>query len=283
MYSTCSKNISQNFKAIKHPIFRTKVNGYQFNIQETLQISCILNIFTQPNNFENMNKVFFQFILALILPITTWAQEKTFEFSDELCLYNATYDSKLYTENQLADTYKLVQGYYSLYTNDKNLIDDIFASTVKEIKGLDLVKSSYFEVLRKSFLTYLEETYKIKKAEFAAKNGNKDALLKHYQQNPTVKYYSQALVNGGDELIKAYEHLTKEQMKQNAAPEVLWKEYLNNIASSDAQQRAFDQVLNYGWWNTVNHQLPHVNIDGTQFEAYKKLFIRIDTVDCEEP
>lgn len=230
-----------------------------------------------------MCKFTFPFIIALLISHLSWAQEKSHEFSDELCLYKGTYDSTLYTETQLVDTYKLVQGYFSLYTDDEQQIDEIYQSMIEELKNLDLVKSDYFNNLRKSYLKYLQETYKVKKVEFAAKNGNAKALKKYYQKNPTVKYYSEALIKGGDELMKAYEHLTKEQMKNNAAPEVLWNEYLRHSKSADAHQYAFKRVLTYGWWNAINNHLPHVIVDGTQFEEYKKLFIKIDTEDCDEP
>ena len=106
--------------------------------------------------------------------------------------------------------------------------------------------------------------------------------------NETVKLYSQALYKGGDELLKAYEYLTKEQMKNNGSPERIWNEYVNNSKSKQAQELAFKRVLTYGWWNAVNHQLPHVNFDGSQncsvkwkpsiVMKYSKTFINLNVL-----
>lgn len=231
-----------------------------------------------------MSRIVYIIILfvSCVLPLRSWAQEMTFEFEDELCKYIATYDSNKYTEEQLFDTYKLVQGYYNLYTNDEEQLEDNYAIIKKELADLQLVITPYFKTLRDSVLHFLELTYKVKKAEFAARKGNKEDLLKFYTEDANVKMYAESLNKGGEELIKAYEYLTKQQMKSNGSPERLWSEYLKNIKSSNAQYLAFDYVLTYGWWNAVNNQLPHVNNDGTQFVQFKNLFIKVETVDCDE-
>ena len=231
-----------------------------------------------------MSKLFFQFLVGLLL-IFSWqvnAQEKSFLFEDELCRYEAFYDSTKYSEKQLNDTFKLTQGYFNIYTEDEQQLDDTYKLSKKEILGFQIVKNPYFNTLRDSIVQFLDWTYRIKKIEFAARKGKTKDLLKYFQKNSTVKLYSEALHKGGDDLMEAYEHLTKEQMKNNAAPEVLWNEYVKNSKSGQAQQLAFEQVLSYGWWNAVNHELPHINMDGSQMEEFQKLFSRVKTIDCDE-
>lgn len=214
--------------------------------------------------------------------VSVSAQEKIFKFNDELCVYEGVFDSSSVTEKQLSDTYKLVQGYYDIYTDQEHELEDTYQNTRTELLNLKIANSTYFKKLRDSLVNFLDLTYKVKKAEFAAKNGNKDFLLHLYQKNPIVKFYSEALFKGGKDLFVAYEYLTKEQMKNNADPERLWEEYITNIKSDQADELAFNRVLTYGWWNAVNHQLPHVNNDGTQFKEFLKLFLEVTTIDCDE-
>ncbi|WP_159635923.1 hypothetical protein [Sphingobacterium composti Ten et al. 2007 non Yoo et al. 2007] len=230
-------------------------------------------------------KIFITIFTTYILfsmSFVTNAQESIFEFEDELCQYRATYDSKLYTDIQLRDTYKLVQGYYNIYTDDELQLDDTYQIIKDEFTNFNIVKTNYFKTLKDSIGNFLAKTYEAKKIEFAARKGNTAILLNHYQYNPIIKYYSQALHKGGETLIQAYEKLIKERMELNSEPERVWNEFLKNSKSPNAQQLAFDYVMSFGWWNTVNHQLPHVNFDGRQFEEFKKLFIKVETLDCEE-
>ena len=231
-----------------------------------------------------MNTSFYKvlFLFVTFLPLSNTAQEVFFDFEDEICQYRGTYDSKLYTEEQLRNTYKLAQGFYDIYTNDEVQLDETYQLIQDDFVHLSIVESKYFSLLKDSILNYLSHTYKAKKIEFAARKGNTEMLLNAYQDNPTIKYYSQALYKGGETLIQAYEKLTKERMKLNAEPERIWNEFLKNSKSPKAQELAFDYVLSYGWWNTVNHDLPHLNIDGTQFEEFKKLFSKVETIDCAE-
>ena len=231
-----------------------------------------------------MNKLFSTCVIIFLMCLYANAQgqDRTFNFEDELCSYKGYFNAGIYTEEQLRDTYKLVQGYYSIYSEDEQQLDDNYKNTKHELINLNIVKNPYFHALKDSILKFIELTYQIKKVEFNAINGHKKDLLQHYQHDETVKLYSEALFKGGDDLMKAYAHLTKEQMKNNGSPERIWNEYTANSKSNQAQQIAFKRVLTYGWWNAVNNLLPHINFDGTQFQAFQKLFIKVETLDCEE-
>jgi hypothetical protein len=233
--------------------------------------------------FHFMNQLIIKIstFILLVLSLQAHAQEP-FKFEDELCQYEGIFDTTLYTTNQLADTYKLVRGEYGLYTNDEEQLHEDYKNAKEEINSLDIVNIKYFQSLKDSLLTFLDATYQIKNVEFQARKGETKTLLKYYQNNPTVKLYAESLYSGGEKLLKAYEHLTKEQMKNNGSPEILWEEYLKNSKSAQAQEIAFERVLSYGWWNAVNNLLPHINNDGTQFEEFVKLFTEVKTIDCDE-
>ena len=231
-----------------------------------------------------MDKFIFHlaFAIGFLIPVMGWSQENIFHFEDELCQYQGKFEVNKYTEQQLQDTYKLVVGYFNIYTDQELDLDENYKSTRTDVENLKIVKVRYFEKLKDSLLNFLDLTYKVKKAEFAARNGDMSALITLYQNNSLVKYYSHALFNGGEELLKAYEYLVKNQMKNNSLPDRLWSEYQANIKSDNAQSLAFDKVITYGWWNNVNNELPHINYDGTQFKQFIALFTLVETIDCDE-
>ena len=110
-----------------------------------------------------------------------------------------------------------------------------------------------------------------------------EGLSRYYMADPLVKSYAAALQNGGEQLFEAYADLTKKQMKNNGAPERLWRRYEANMAQANKAELAFAEVLVYGWWNAVNANIAHLSHDGRQFTQFQKLFIKIDTIDCDEP
>ncbi|MFD1770998.1 hypothetical protein [Sphingobacterium suaedae] len=211
------------------------------------------------------------------------AQTKRLEFADELCTYRGIYNDKKYAEKQLLDTYRLVRG--NFYVNDDGDLDEVsnrFDSVIRSVNGLDVVPHTYFQQLRRDVLRYIREIYALKKIQKRAKE-DPCALLSAVPTNKNGRYYAQALVQNGNSLLRAYEVLVKDQMKTNGYPEYLWEAYLENLGSPNKHELAFDYVLVYGWWNNVNHAVHHINYDGSQFEQFKKLFVRVETLDCDEP
>ncbi|WP_437917782.1 hypothetical protein [Sphingobacterium sp. LRF_L2] len=223
------------------------------------------------------------FILFLMWNISLVAQIKTFVFQDGLCFYKGYYNSEKYSERQLLDTYVLFnEGHYVDDGGTKEEFIARYDSAIYRIKNLDVVQSSYFRKLKQDVVTYLERTYEFKKIEKSAKDTPED-LMKAIPKNGDAFEYAQALNKGGEHLLAAYMKLVKEQMKKNAYPEILWNNYLSNMEKSNRLDLAFDYVLVYGWWNAVNRLIEHINYDGTQFDQFTKLFVNVETLDCDEP
>lgn len=211
------------------------------------------------------------------------AQTKTWTFDDELCTYKGYYDSKKYTEKQLADTYNLFRT--SHYVHDRGTFEELTArydSAIHHVKNLQIVQTAYFQQLKRDVLRYIQETYALKKVQKKAKE-EPESLITAVKEGTHAKKYAEALHKGGDDLLKAYEHVIKEQMKNNSTPEYLWHNYETTMRRADRLDRAFDYVLVYGWWNSANQSVHHINYDGTQIEQFQKLFIKVDTLDCDEP
>src|SRR5690606_4694510 len=154
-------------------------------------------------------------ILSVLSPLSNHAQNKTFEFVSDVCSYKALYDSKKYNTEQLQNTFELVQGYFDLHSKEELELDSNYMRIGNKVNYGKYVETPFFTSLRDSVLVYIKSTYKAKKIEFNARRGKTELLLNYCQEFPKVKFYSEALHNGGEQLIQAYELLTKEQMKKN--------------------------------------------------------------------
>src|SRR5690606_13786014 len=211
------------------------------------------------------------------------AQTKSWIFNDELCTYKGYYDSKKYTEKQLSDTYTLF--FTNHYVSDYGTLEELnarFDSAIHHVETLQVVQSSYFQHLKKDVLRYLKETSDLKRAQKKAREKS-EHLIAAVKAGTWARKYAEALHKGGNDLLQAYERVVKEQMKTNNTPEYLWYNYETTMKRADRLDRAFDYVLVYRWWNSANHLVHHINYDGTQMKRFQKLFIKIDTVDCDEP
>ncbi len=211
------------------------------------------------------------------------AQTKSWTFDDELCTYKGYYDSKKYTEKQLVDTYSLFRT--SHYVPDNGTVEELharFDSVIHHVENLQIVQTSYFQHLKKDVLRYLQETAALKKVQKRAKE-EPESLIAAVREGTQARKYAEALYKGGDDLLEAYEHVIKEQMKNNSTPDYLWHNYETTMKHADRLDRAFNYVLVYGWWNSANHLVHHINYDGTQIEKFQKLFIKVETLDCDEP
>lgn len=225
----------------------------------------------------------FNILLITLLTVfysNSYAQEKIYKFSDELYNYQGVYDSKLYSENQLNNTYKLLKGYTYLNESSHKSLDSSYNELLNQYTKKEIVNNEFFKSLQDSIVQYLNLSYQIKKIRLDALNGKPDRVLEVYQDDPEVKYYSEALTSlTREDLLNAYEYLTKKQMENNSAPQALWDEYQRNIKALGSERLAFEKILNYGWYNAVNHQLPHISFDGRQEKEFRKLFKEIKTVN----
>lgn len=222
----------------------------------------------------------FILIFSVKVPL---AQTKSWTFDDDVCTYKGYYDNRKYTEKELADTYILF--HINHYVSDHGTLEELtarFDSAIHHVEKLQVVQASYFQSLKKDILRYLKETSRLKKVQKKAKEKS-EYLIDAVKAGTQAREYAEALHKGGDDLLEAYEYVVKEQMKTNSTPKYLWYNYQTAMRRSDRLARAFDYVLIYGWWNSANQLVHHINYDGTQMKQFQNLFTKVDTLDCEEP
>ena len=228
-----------------------------------------------------------KYILPLILLFSLYAsvtigQTATFEFEDLVCSYRGTYNSKVHSKRQLEDTYRLVQdNFYFSDEGDLDTLEARYLATMKCLDSLQIVDDSYFRLVKDSIQVYLAQTFSLKRAQKLAKVDPSLLISTVAEGSPAFKY-AMALVQGGDSLLVAYQKLIKDQMENNAVPDYLLEEYQAVMKRADREDIAFDKVLIYGWWNSANDQVDHVTDRRLMFQNYLKLFLKVNTIGCDE-
>lgn len=212
-----------------------------------------------------------------------FAQSNIFEFSDDLCSYRGYYNAQQYSARQLRDSYALFQTGH--YIDDSGTAEELkmrYDSAIKTLNNLQPVNNDYFKRLKVDVLSYVKQTYALKVVQKNAKH-RPAALVTAVKEGSRAHYYGEALHAGGEVLMKAYLELVQNQMKDNAWPESLWDRYQENLKQLNKEELAFDYVLVYGWWNNANRLIAHIDYDGTQMKKFMALFVKVDTLDCDEP
>lgn len=240
--------------------------------------------------------IFSFFGLALtIFAFSGNAQTRTFKWSDELCDYSGTYNSRKYTEAQLRNTVRLwMPGGFSLETSATvfkpedlptlNLaaLDAEYKAKSGELANLDIVKTPYWEALRKAKLAEMKQVYELSRLTIQG-HRNPKVLNELVGSNECKKKYAAPLIAGGDALLTAWRTLNEQHRKINADPERLRRIFDRQYSSPDRMKYALVEVMTFGWWNCANQAIKYVEYDGSQEREYKKLFIRVKTVRCDEP
>ncbi len=236
-------------------------------------------------------------IVGLALTIFAFsgnAQTRTFKWSDELCDYSGTYNSRKYTEAQLRNTVRLwMPGGFSLETSATvfkpedlptlNLaaLDAEYKAKSGELAHLEIVNTPYWEALRKAKLAEMKQVYELSRLTIQG-HRNPKVLNELVGSNECKKKYAAPLIAGGDALLTAWRTLNEQHRKINADPERLRRIFDQQYSSPDRMKYALVEVMTFGWWNCANEAIKYVEYDGSQEREFNKLFIRVRR-SCSEP
>ena len=233
---------------------------------------------------------------ALLLLVTTgFGQQKTFKWADELCRYQGTYNSKKYTAKQLANTAKLFDhGSFSFQPTatvftpvdlgrfDLAAVDAEYQKVTAELTELEIVNTPFWQELRKQKLAEIKQVYELSRLTILGHTDPK--VLNQLEGSQSCKTkYAAPLIAGGDSLLKAWKTLNEESRKQNGNPNEVKRKFESEMASKDRLKFALVEVMTFGWWNCANNSIKYVNYDGTQEREFRKLFVRVKKIECEEP
>ena len=235
-------------------------------------------------------------VVLLFLVVTANSQTKKFRYETGLCRMTATYNSKKYTEIQLRNTLKLVQGsefeisynatvwiYEDIYEMNISDLDNEYRQKSAALKALDIVKTSYWETIRTEKLKEMSQIYKLSRVTVLAYM-NHHALRK-YDRAPSCKTkYAEPLIAGGDSLLRIWAEVNKDSQKKNSDPARLQRKFDQEYNSENPYVFARVETMMFGWWNCANSFIDREekSSNGSAENEFRKLFIRVKEV-CDEP
>jgi hypothetical protein len=233
----------------------------------------------------------------LILPLDAFAQDHVYKWDDVLCSFQGTYDPAKVSLKTIEDTKKLVDFGMGLPLQtdqmvwdpkdlrklDVGALDTEYTSALKMLEDLKPANTEFFRDLKRRHIETLKKSYELKRVTLLAHSTPN--VLKELENSQGVCFEKWGLpvIVGGDELLNAWKGLLEEQMKVNGAPWRLKARFDERYASPQRDAWALIEILGFGWWNCVNGSIPYAENDGTAEEEFKKLFTKVESLDCDEP
>ena len=232
-------------------------------------------------------------ILLIISYLSLLAQNENYKWSTDLCDCSGIFNPKIYSLEQIQNTYKYLWWDEYLTTPStaykieeiKTLNVDILYQECNEkltrLKTLKFVESFFWIKLKEARIKEIEETCELKRITMLAYKTPE--ILKNYKINDkTCDYYRNAIIKGGNEMLDAWKKLHEIQMEHNGSPELLHEKFLEQSNSPDKFKYALIELMSYGWWNCANNYISHVE-NSEEFEnEFQTLFSKVKC-NCGEP
>jgi hypothetical protein len=223
-------------------------------------------------------------------------QSASFVWHDELCEHEGFFDSTKMTKQQVQNAHSLISADEFRINNNPfvvelkdikrlncNALKNAYLNEKKRLSNMKLPENKIWETIRQEKLREIEQLYKLFniKCEVLLMD-NMKALREFDKNDECLNFYATALIQGGDSLLSAWEHLTKLQASKNASPESIWSIYHEQRESENKFQYAKIQLLTFGWNNCA---VEHINYfdDSKGWKEFKKLFTSIKEIHCNEP
>lgn len=242
-----------------------------------------------------MKRSLLTLLIMMLLSNFAAGQPRKFRWTNEMCEFEGTYNASRYSESRLRNTLKLIgPGGFGISTEatawkyedidllSASMLEREYLARSAELRSLAIVNTAFFEKLRREKLRELEKVYLLSKITI---RGYREpaSLLEYRDAGECVKLFGIPLNDGGELLLQTWRRVNEDSRSKNADPERLRRIYDEQFASPDRLKFARVEVMMFGWWNCANARIPYVAEDGRAEREFKKLFIRVRTIDCDEP
>mgnify|MGYP000968209888 CR=1 FL=1 len=236
------------------------------------------------NNFNP--KKFLVLFLLIINHCLVFSQIKVFTWEYGLCHNSGEYDTTKYTEEQLDNTLLL---FYSDYKSTIRLITPSYAWEPNELdklsidsldkeynlkrnilKNLSIVKSSFWEDVRNAKLDRMAQDYQLRTVTIKAYKNPK--ILKEYLPALPCSSYVEALIDGGDNMIRAWKAIKKKQWENNSDSISFIEKFNQKMNSEKRTEFAQIDIILFGWWNCAVQHFNKTISDDKIYSEYKKIF-----------
>jgi len=235
-------------------------------------------------------------VLFTLSSFATFGQNSKFIWFDELCKYESIYNTTLYSENQILNCYSLlILDEFRIHNTpfvfkpedimrlNLDTLDNEYKKESQKLKSLDLPKNKVWETVKNKKLGELEQIYTLSRIAYKAYLDSIPTILKQFKKSDTCLIkHSDALISGGDKLLKDWYFITSLQAARNAFPQKIWDTYNEQLHSKNKFLYAKIEVTTFGWWNCALNHIEY--FDNTHaVEDFKKLFISTKILFCDEP
>lgn len=226
---------------------------------------------------------------------TIFGQANKVRWTTPTCEFEGTFDTKKYTKAQLGATAKLFEvGYFPQTVDptprkfedvaklDAAALDREYTAKLNTLKGLNIVKTPYWENLRRRQIKELKQVYELSKATMLAYQ-TPERLRDVKFAGACLANYGEPLISGGSNLLSAWQIVNEESRRQNSSPERIEALYKEQLNSPDKLKYAQVKVMTFGWWNCVNALIDRQSDYSESEKEYRKLFIRVREIYCDMP
>jgi hypothetical protein len=249
-----------------------------------------------PIEFRNMRN---QLLLIIFLfTVSVSAQSRTFKWSDELCEYEGKYNSKKYNEVVLRNTLKLLShdGFRLNSTDatvwtfdeiaklDPSKVENRYRDIIDELEHLEYISTPYTDEIKRQKLVEARQLYQLVRTTMAAYT--KPEVIRNYKGAEACKLnFGEPIIAGGDKLAAAWRKVNLRSQSNNADPARLQRRFEEQNASPDRLKFALVETMSFGWWNCANAEVKRsdVSMSDRPIKEFKKLFVRVKTISCDEP
>ena len=230
---------------------------------------------------------------------TKQGQPNSFIWYYDLCEYEGFFDLTKITKQQIQNAYSLCYDYnHNTFTdnipsvhiikeikqiNKRTLkeLENAYLEKKKKLSKMELPKNEVWETFRQEDLWEMEQYYKVYKIMYEVWLDNEEALREFDKNDECLTYYSNALIQGGDALLSAWEHLVKSRAVEFENPGALLR-YQEERDSEYKFLYGKKEILIFGWYNCANKHIEQFD-DSRAMEEFKKLFTSIKEIACDEP
>jgi hypothetical protein len=246
-------------------------------------------------SLEFMKKIALLTLIFVLGNLAISAQDRKFQWEDEICVFEGTYDSRLYTKRQLEGAYRL---WFSLdfdmeiykaritYVNDieklptVSEIDEEYKRKSADLRGLAVVNLAFWKNLKAKKLKTLEQEYEFARA--AVQAFQKPSALREVKFAAVcAEKFVPPLLAGDDGLLMFWREREEHRFKNSTNAETERRNFENLITSADNVKYAQVDIISYAWWNCANALIDRDESDTVASQNFWKLFKHVARGGCD--
>lgn len=207
----------------------------------------------------------------LIVSMNISAQIEKFSYYEGMCDFEGQFDKRKVTREQLQNTVDYLWkatiistdavGWNFEEVKTLSVIDlrEECATKLHDLKTLKFVDDPFWNRLNEELQTYYESSCLVMEYTILA-YANPDTLM-HYPLEDSISiYYRDVLIKGGETLIDAWKKYNNERSVKFGFSQDSQDKFEEQLNSPQREEYARIELMMYGWWNSVNHTLPHIEL-----------------------